>query len=62
MTRQTSVPIQLPEAVPMLLVDCPLCDRPAPLDGITGDLHCAACGIHLEVTDDVVQLDLPLAA
>lgn len=46
----------------MLLVDCPLCDRPAPLDAVTGALSCDACGVHVELAPEPVQLDLPLAA
>ena len=46
----------------MLLVDCPLCDRPAPLDADTGSLTCDACGVHVELAPEPVQLDLPLAA
>jgi hypothetical protein len=46
----------------MLLVDCPLCDRPAPLDATTGDLDCDACGVRLELAPDAPSLDLALAA
>ena len=46
----------------MLLVDCPLLHRPAPVDAATGELDCAACGIHLELAPEPMQLDLPLAA
>jgi hypothetical protein len=47
----------------MLLVDCPLCDRPAPLDATgSGDLDCDACGVRLELALDEPSLDLPLAA
>ena len=62
MTRPTTLQPLHPEAYAMLLTDCPLCDRPAPIDAVTGDLECAACGIHLELAPEPIQLDLPLAA
>ena len=62
MTRPTTTRSLHPEADTMLLTDCPLCDRPAPIDVVTGDLECVACGIHLELAPDPIQLDLPLAA
>jgi hypothetical protein len=43
----------------MLLVDCPLCDQPSPLDGDA--LDCDACGV-LEVAPDAEAVALPLAA
>ncbi|HEY6570840.1 MAG TPA: hypothetical protein VIZ22_11135 [Candidatus Limnocylindrales bacterium] len=50
-----------PEAHPMLLVDCPLCDGPAPFDAVEDTLDCDACGVVLEVaTPEPVAL--PAAA
>ena len=37
------------EAHPMLIVDCPLCDRPLPFDPDEDALDCDACGVRLEV-------------
>jgi hypothetical protein len=37
------------EAHPMLIVDCPLCDRPVPFDADDAALECDACGVRLEV-------------
>ncbi len=62
MTRPTTIQPLHPEAIVTLLTDCPLCDRPAPVDAATGVLDCAACGIHLEIAAEPMQLDLPLAA
>ncbi len=62
MTRLTTNHPLHPEALVMLLTDCPLCDRPAPVDATTGELDCAACGIHLQLAPEPMQLDLPLAA
>jgi hypothetical protein len=62
MTRPTTQPSFHPEALAMLFTDCPLCDRPAPIDGVTGELDCVACGIRLELAPEPIQLDLPLAA
>lgn len=62
MTRSTTTRHHRPEAITMLLVDCPLCTLPAPMDADTGDLQCAACGVHLELAPEPMQLDLPLAA
>jgi hypothetical protein len=45
----------------MLLVDCPLCDGPAPFDEDSEILECAACGVRLEVAPEP-QLVLPIAA
>jgi uncharacterized Zn finger protein (UPF0148 family) len=59
MTRQAR---SIRRPTTMLLVDCPLCDRPAPLDAVTGALSCDACGVHVELAPEPVQLDLPLAA
>jgi len=46
----------------MLLVDCPLCDGPAPADAVTGDLDCDACGVRLELAPDTRPAELGLAA
>ena len=49
------------ETNPMLIVDCPLCERPAPFDAEEEALECDACGVRLELaTSDVVAL--PVAA
>jgi hypothetical protein len=45
-----------PEARPMLLVDCPLCEAPAPLEAEAGALDCPACGIHLEIAADATPV------
>ena len=50
-----------PEASPMLIVDCPLCERPAPFDTDQEALECEACGVRLEMADDA-QVALPIAA
>ena len=50
-----------PEASPMLIVDCPLCERPAPFDTDHEALECEACGVRLEMADDA-QVELPIAA
>jgi len=45
----------------MLIVDCPLCERPAPFDAEEDALECDVCGIRLELaTSDPVAL--PAAA
>jgi hypothetical protein len=36
----------------MLLVDCPLCDGPAPIDAALTMLDCPACGVALELAAD----------
>ena len=33
----------------MLIVDCPLCERPAPFDAEDDALECDACGVRLEL-------------
>ena len=41
----------------MLLVDCPLCDLPAPFDAVEDTLDCDACGVVLEIaTTDPLSL------
>jgi len=37
------------ETHPMLIVDCPLCERPAPCDSEADALECDACGVRLEL-------------
>ena len=45
----------------MLIVDCPLCERPAPFDAEEDALECDACGVRLELAaSDPVAL--PIAA
>ena len=46
----------------MLLVDCPLCDHPAPVETTTGDVRCEPCGVRLELAPEPALEDLPLAA
>jgi hypothetical protein len=53
-------PIQ-PEASPMTIVDCPLCERPAPFDTEAEALECDACGVRLELARDDAAA-LPIAA
>jgi hypothetical protein len=36
----------------MLLVDCPICDGPAPLDAALTTLDCPACGVSFELAAD----------
>jgi hypothetical protein len=51
---------QPPEPAAMLLVDCPLCDMPAPLDAGTGALDCPTCAMRFELADEIVgQRTLP---
>lgn len=45
----------------MLLVDCPLCDRPASFDTDAGELDCPECHVRLALADDPT-MDLPAAA
>ena len=46
----------------MLLVDCPLCDTPAPLDVDAGAIDCARCATRLEIARDEPALELAPAA
>jgi uncharacterized Zn-finger protein len=46
----------------MLFVDCPLCDRPAPLDAATGALDCPACAVRFELADEPALPELAAAA
>lgn len=39
------------ETHPMLIVDCPLCDGPAPFDAAEDALDCDVCGVRLELAD-----------
>ncbi len=41
----------LVEANRMLIVDCPLCDGPAPFDADEAALECDACGVRLELAE-----------
>ena len=50
------------ETTAMLFVDCPLCDRPGPLDAETGALDCAACATRFEVADEPAPVELAVAA
>lgn len=36
----------------MVIVDCPLCDAPAPFDADADVLACDACGVALDVAPD----------
>jgi len=40
-----------PETHPALLVDCPLCNTPAPFEAAGGVLTCDACGVALEIAE-----------
>jgi len=46
----------------MLLADCPLCDRPTPVDAPEGELDCATCGVRLAFAPDPPLLEVALAA
>jgi hypothetical protein len=46
----------------MLLVDCPICDRAAPVDATAESLDCDACGVRYELAPDATREDLALAA
>jgi hypothetical protein len=41
-----------PEAHPMLLVECPLCDTASPFDPADDVLDCPRCAVRLEVAQD----------
>ncbi len=45
----------------MLLVDCPLCDRPTSFDTAAGALDCPDCLVRLALADDATT-DLAAAA
>jgi hypothetical protein len=49
------------EIHPMLFVDCPLCERPAPFDAEADALECDACGVRLELAASE-PVALPVAA
>ena len=53
-------PISL-ETHPMLIVDCPLCERPAPFDAEEDALECSVCGVRLEIAASE-PVALPVAA
>jgi len=42
----------LREERPMQLVDCPICDTPAPFDPNDDALFCPHCAVRLEVAPD----------
>jgi hypothetical protein len=44
----TTLPNSL-EFRPMLYVDCPLCDAPAPFDTTVDAMDCPACAVRLEL-------------
>ena len=46
----------------MLFAECPLCDRPTPLDAETGALDCAACAMNFELAEESAQPELAAAA
>ena len=50
------------EAPEMLLVECPMCDAPAPLDAETGELTCSACDVRLALADEAPAPVLAAAA
>jgi hypothetical protein len=50
------------ELRPMLTVDCPLCDAPAPYDSDAEALDCPACAIRLDLAADTPVADLAAAA
>ena len=37
---------------PMLIVECPLCDGPAPFDTAAGELTCDACGVAVDIAPE----------
>ena len=51
-----------PETLEMLVVECPLCDVPAPLDVESGELTCEACAVHLALADEAPSPALAAAA
>jgi len=51
-----------PEATLMLLVDCPLCDTPAPFDTDLDELDCPACAVRIGLVVDDTRIDLAAAA
>ena len=53
-------PISL-ESHLMLIVDCPLCERPAPFDAEEDALECDGCGVRLDLAASD-PLALPIAA
>jgi hypothetical protein len=51
------------EIHPMLIVDCPLCERPAPFDAEADALECDGCGVRLELAATTPDpISLPAAA
>jgi hypothetical protein len=45
----------------MLIVDCPLCERPAPFNAEEDALECDTCGVRLELAA-AETIALPVAA
>jgi hypothetical protein len=53
----------IPEAHPMLLVDCPFCDAPAPLAAEADAVDCPVCAVRVELAaDEPAMLELAVAA
>jgi hypothetical protein len=55
-------PITILEMHPMLFVDCPLCDAPAPLDLDAAALDCPVCAVRLPLAPDELLAELAAAA
>jgi uncharacterized Zn finger protein (UPF0148 family) len=50
-------------AIHMVLVDCPLCDRPADYLEPEGTLDCPSCGVRLALAEEAGErASLPSAA
>jgi hypothetical protein len=49
------------ETHPMLIVDCPLCERPAPFEAEEDALDCDGCGVRLQLAA-ADPVGLPVAA
>jgi primosomal protein N' len=46
----------------VIIVDCPLCEAPAPFHPDTSTLECEACAVQLELADDPAAVRLAAAA
>lgn len=46
----------------MLVVDCPLCDAPAPFDADHSSLDCPVCQVRLELAPEIELPELAAAA
>ncbi len=46
----------------MFIVECPLCDAPAPYDADADTLDCPACSIRLALAADLPHRELAAAA